>query len=283
MSTQPLSGFVAPIEPERLSDVRRLLTDPVVSCFVESRIFPLPGEPVGWGRPSVLGYYRGGELVSAVLLGANLVPIATDDQARRAFADYLIRMGRRCSSLVGPADEALALWDLLAFHWGPEREIRDNQPLLAISRPPTVAPDPRVRPVAPPQLEQFLPASVAMFTEEVGVSPNAGGVGGIYRMRVADLIAAGRAFARWEAGEVLFKAEMGAVTARAVQVQGVWVPPHRRGEGLSVAGMAAVVAYGQQLAPTVSLYVNHYNTAALAAYRRVGFEQVGTLATVLFP
>lgn len=276
-------GFVAPIAPERLADVRPLLTDPVVSCFAESRIFPQPGEPVGWGKPMVLGYYRGGEVVSAILLGANLVPIATDDQSRRAFSDYLIKMGRRCSSIVGPAHEALALWELLSAHWGPARDIRERQPLLAISRPPDVAPDPAVQPVTSAQLDQFLPASVAMFTEEVGVSPNAGGVGGLYRMRVADLIAAGRAFARWDNGEVVFKAEIGAVTTRAVQVQGVWVPPKRRGTGISVAGMAAIVASGLRLAPTVSLYVNHYNVPALAAYRRVGFTQVGTFATVLFP
>jgi predicted GNAT family acetyltransferase len=31
-----------------------------------------------------------------------------------------------------------------------------------------------------------------------------------------------------------------------------------------------------------SLYVNSFNTAARATYRRVGFRQVGTYATVLF-
>jgi len=36
------------------------------------------------------------------------------------------------------------------------------------------------------------------------------------------------------------------------------------------------------VAPTVSLYVNDYNTRAIAAYHRVGFRQVGTFATVLF-
>ena len=36
------------------------------------------------------------------------------------------------------------------------------------------------------------------------------------------------------------------------------------------------------MAPVVSLYVNDYNEAAMAAYRRVGFRPVGTYATVLF-
>jgi predicted GNAT family acetyltransferase len=47
--------------------------------------------------------------------------------------------------------------------------------------------------------------------------------------------------------------------------------------------MAAVVAATRaSIAPVVSLYVNAYNERAVAAYRRVGFEQVGTFATVLF-
>jgi predicted GNAT family acetyltransferase len=47
--------------------------------------------------------------------------------------------------------------------------------------------------------------------------------------------------------------------------------------------MAAVVqATLREDAPVVSLYVNDYNRRALAAYRRAGFEQVGTFATVLF-
>ena len=38
----------------------------------------------------------------------------------------------------------------------------------------------------------------------------------------------------------------------------------------------------QQVAPVVTLYVNDYNAPALAAYRRVGFTQVGTFASILF-
>jgi predicted GNAT family acetyltransferase len=36
------------------------------------------------------------------------------------------------------------------------------------------------------------------------------------------------------------------------------------------------------IAPTVSLYVNAWNTAARRSYARVGLQQVGTFATVLF-
>jgi predicted GNAT family acetyltransferase len=46
--------------------------------------------------------------------------------------------------------------------------------------------------------------------------------------------------------------------------------------------MAAVVRYVlRDLAPTVSLYVNDYNAAGLATYRRLGMRQEATYATVV--
>jgi predicted GNAT family acetyltransferase len=36
------------------------------------------------------------------------------------------------------------------------------------------------------------------------------------------------------------------------------------------------------VAPVVSLYVNDYNSAARAAYMRVGFAEVGSFMSVLF-
>ena len=121
-----------------------------------------------------------------------------------------------------------------------------------------------------------------MFTEEVGVSP-LGHDAAAYQARVHDLVATGRAYARIEDGRVVFKAEIGAVTRDACQVQGVWVAPDRRGEGLAAPGTAAVVALAQaEHAPAVTLYVNDYNQVARRAYARVGFSEVATFTTVLF-
>jgi hypothetical protein len=82
---------------------------------------------------------------------------------------------------------------------------------------------------------------------------------------------------------VVFKAEIGAATTSACQVQGVWVNPERRSQGIGVAGTAAVVELARrQVSPIVSLYVNDYNQPARRAYTKVGFREVGTFASVLF-
>ena len=257
--------------------------DPVANVFVLSRLLS-GGLVPNRGGAELWGYSVEGVLRSLLYVGANVVPVQADAAAVEAFADRAARTVRRCSSIVGPADAVLPLWQRLAQAWGPAREVRRRQPLLAIDAPaPDVPVDPDVRPVAQGQLDVVMPACVAMFTEEVGVSPLGGDGGLLYRCRVAELVDSGRAFARIEDGAVVFKAEVGAATSAVCQVQGVWVDPARRGRGLAAPGVAAVVELARaRIAPTVSLYVNDFNTAALATYRRVGFRQVGTFASVLF-
>ncbi|MGK5548381.1 GNAT family N-acetyltransferase [Streptomyces sp. URMC 127] len=257
--------------------------DPVANAFVAARVQVAGLDPWRLGG-EMWGWYADGRLESLCYAGANLVPICAGPEAVRAFADRARRAGRRCSSIVGPAEATAALWSLLEPHWGPAREVRAHQPLMVTrSMPAGIEPDPLVRRIRKDEMEVIMPACVAMFTEEVGVSPLAGDGGLLYQARVAELVGSGRSFARIKDGRVVFKAEIGAATPQACQIQGVWVAPEYRGRGLSVTGMAAVLRYAlAEVSPVVSLYVNDYNTAARAAYRRVGFEETGAFMSVLF-
>jgi uncharacterized protein len=226
---------------------------------------------------------RAHRLDSLCFAGPNLIPLQGNRSALRAFAERALNRRRTCSSVVGPAEQVLGIWSELELDWGPAREVRAVQPLMATIAASRVLPDPLVRPVRPDELDRYLPAAIAMFIEEVGVDPRTGDGGVSYRARVAELIATGRAFARFEGGDVVFKAEIGALSHLVGQIQGVWVHPDRRGHGLGTAGTAAVVdRLVCGLRRTASLYVNSYNVAARAAYRRIGFTKVGEYATVLF-
>jgi len=255
--------------------------DPVTNVFVSSRIRSLGLEPGRLGA-QMWGHAPNGRLESLCYSGANLVPVAATPDAVVAFADRALRQGRRCSSVVGSASAVQSLWGLLRPHWGPAREIRPVQPVMVTPGPPLVPPDPLVRRVRPDELDILVPACVAMFTEEVGISPLGADGGASYRSRIAELVATGRAFARIQDGRVVFKAELGSVSSAACQVQGVWVPPDLRGRGLAAPGMAAVAELAREAAPVVSLYVNDFNRAARATYRRVGFADVGQFMSVLF-
>ncbi|MET9204683.1 GNAT family N-acetyltransferase [Streptomyces bacillaris] len=272
------------LEPSDLGAALAILeSEPVANAFVTSRVQVAGLDPWRLGG-EMWGWYADGRLRSLCYAGANLVPICAGPEAVRAFADRARRAGRRCSSIVGPAEPTALLWRLLEPGWGPAREVRANQPLMVTESPSAdIAPDPLVRRIRKDEMEVLMPACVAMFTEEVGISPLAGDGGLLYQARVAELIGAGRSFARIDDGKVVFKAEIGAATSQACQIQGVWVAPEHRGKGLSETGMAAVLRYAlADVAPVVSLYVNDYNTPARKAYHRVGFRETGTFMSVLF-
>ncbi|MFE3290914.1 GNAT family N-acetyltransferase [Rhodococcus sp. NPDC059234] len=261
------------------ADVLRVLdADPVASCMVAARVQDLGVEP-----RSINGelWSRGGPDESLCFSGANMVPLRGSLSDLRAFADRACRVPRMCSSLVGRAELALPLWEMLESDWGPAREVRADQPLMALAAQPTIAPDPSVRLVRMDELDTYLVAAIAMFIEEVGVDPRANDGGRGYRRRVAGLIASNRAFARFEDGEVVFKAEIGSASRQVGQIQGVWVNPRYRCQGIGAAGTAAVASAVLAGGRTASLYVNSFNRPARRTYDRIGFTQVATFATVL--
>lgn len=256
--------------------------DPVTNVFAIYRARTTSLEP-RWLGGEVWGRFGGGELVAACHVGANLVPVEANDDDARAFAERAMTRARSVSTIVGPHDAVKTFWNTVAGTWGRPREIRWQQPHLVIDRPPLVEPDPHVRRTDRQDMPLLYPACVAMYTEEVGISPEVGGKSDLYRARVTQLMSRGWSFARFEDGELIFKAEVACATPEAAQIQGVWVPPERRGQGLAIAGMAAVVALVQEsIAPVVSLYVNEWNEPARRAYERVGFVETTRFSTVMF-
>ena len=274
------AGSARILGPMNGDEVARVLaSDPIAGCLVAARF-----EYAGMDSRGLGGQFWGvaGGRDGVCFDGPNLVPLSGDKHSLKAFAQAASRNGRRCASILGPAELVLPLWDRLSGRWGPAREVRADQPLLACTERVQCAVDPLMRQVLPHELETYYPAAVAMFTDEVGVDPRwpDGGVG--YHSRVEELIRAGRSFARFEDGKVVVKAEIGAVSSRAGLIQGVWVAPEHRGRGLAAPAVATVVQHIQAMRRIPSLYVNAHNLAGRAAYRRIGFRQVGTFASVLF-
>jgi predicted GNAT family acetyltransferase len=261
------------------AEVNRVLdADPVGSCMVAARVGDHGVDPTAIGGEL---WTRREPSESLCFAGANLIPLRGGVADVTAFADKAMSAPRRCSSLVGHAELVLPMWDRLQSGWGPARDVRDDQPLMALDRAPECAVDPAVRMVRMDELDAYLVAAIDMFIGEVGIDPRLGDGGRGYRRRVAGLIATGRAWARFECGEVVFKAEIGSQSDAVGQIQGVWVHPEWRGRGLGVAGTAALAGAVVRGGRTASLYVNAFNTIARSTYDRIGFAQVGTFATVL--
>ncbi|HCT79710.1 MAG TPA: GNAT family N-acetyltransferase [Micromonosporaceae bacterium] len=266
---------------DRAAVERVLAAHPIASAQVAERV-SMHGLGVrAEGR--LFGYGAHRQTEALLWCGGQVTPLGADKHAIAAFADLVGSWPRVCASIVGPADGVLSLWERLRTSWGPDRTVREDQPLMLLDRQPATAVDPLVRPIRPDEVDLLFPASVAMYTEEVGVSPVGDDGGRAYRARVAEIVRGGRAYARIVDGRVVFKAELAVVTRHTVQLQGVWTHPECRGQGLAAAGLASVVREAlRRYAPTVSLYVNGYNEPARHLYDRLGFRRVGTFATVLF-
>lgn len=277
-----LTRAVRVLTSEDTADLEELVArDHVAHIFVRAQL-DAHGSAAPAAGPLVLGYYDDGELTSACWVGMNIVPLTcTPIQAKR-FGEAALRLGRRFSSVFGPAEAVRGIWDVLRFGSQTAFDIRPSQPLLATGHPPQIAPVATVRPAIPAEYDVVLPACAAMFQEELGYSPFGGG-GSQYRQRVLNLIDRGQSLVDISPdGAVIFKADLGTVTRHATQIQGVWLAPEHRGRGLAAGYMSAVVRHALTVAPVASLYVNDFNAPAIAAYERVGFERVGEYSTVLF-
>ncbi|SOD74174.1 hypothetical protein SAMN05892883_3355 [Jatrophihabitans sp. GAS493] len=267
-----------------LDDVQGLVAaDPIVNAVVGARLREVSDLDGAGLAGSLIGVEIGGRLVGGCFNGGNLMPFGTDERAIAPLAHHLAEHPRICSAVVGRREVLTPLWSILAAAWARPRLIRQQQPLLVVTSVDAELVDAALRPAVIADLDNYLPAAAAMFTEELGLSPFLHMTRAAYRERLASLIAAGRALVLTDANrQVIFKAELAAVSAETCQIQGVWVRPDLRGHGISGAAMAGVVQYALKLAPSASLYVNDFNIPARRLYDRLGMRAVATLTTILF-
>ena len=167
--------------------------------------------------------------------------------------------------------------------WGPPRETRWRQPHLVADAPPLIEPDPLVRASRPDDFAALYPACVAMYTEELGVSPELGGGAEGYRARVRQLIHVRLVVRPLRAGpgRLQGRGRVRDPDQRPGAGRLGHPRPPRRGPGRGRHGGRRGHVRAR-IAPVVSLYVNDWNEPARRAYAKVGFHQTDTFSTIMF-
>jgi predicted GNAT family acetyltransferase len=269
--TQLTVGRVGPTEAAALQ--RLLDCDRVANVYLRSEL-RLLGTTGPWWCVS-----DGPDLRAAVLAGPLTVPYVPDPGDASRLADAT--RAHTPHLMVGPREAVLAM-HASQEHRRPAREVRDPQPVLVLDRHRLrVLPPAPIRATGRRDVDALAAAAGMMHREEMSrdsAPPDATA----WRARMTQLVDRGWSWAWMERGEVVFKAELSAWTPDVVQVQGVFTAPSRRGAGVATAGMAALCAMLLDAVPLVTLYVNGYNDVALRLYQRVGFEQQGEFATVMY-
>jgi RimJ/RimL family protein N-acetyltransferase len=224
---------------------------------------------------------RDGSVRGVASFGAQLVIAADDPPAVATFANH-VRAYPSLRSFVGPKRTVDALWSRVrSWHRAP-LIVRERQPLYALwPRSLAPLPDVDVRLAAVDEAALVAEHSARMIVGELGYDPRAQRASFVASVRRA--IEMGWWWVWIVDGELRFQCNVGVLSPLTAQIQGVWTPPERRGHGYATSALAAVSRRLLASSPTLSLYVNDFNAAAIALYEAVGFQRVGEFTTYLFP
>jgi predicted GNAT family acetyltransferase len=124
-----------------------------------------------------------------------------------------------------------------------------------------------------------MPVHAAMAYEESGVNPIDVDLHG-FRMRCARRIEHGRVWVLVEGGNLLFKADIASDTPECVYLEGVYVEPTSRQQGLGLRCLSQLGRNLLERTKTVSALVNEQNLAAQALFQKGGYKLRGHYDTV---
>jgi predicted GNAT family acetyltransferase len=254
-----------------------LQRDPLINVYLISRLVE---ERTLAATQMVVVRYNGAIVVVAslatniVLAGDPSVSAEIIESAIALVADRIITRVVPVRAIISPAGLVELLWTHLRTRLDPPTVVRLNQPIYALRRrldypDLTVSRYSSIR-----DLDALVPACAAMHREEVGIDPLERDALG-YRERVRELIEKKRSIVSVVDGAIAAKCEFSAVTREAVQLMGVWTNPRFRRHGLAREMLREVCGHVFRKGKTVTLFVNDFNTPAIALYESLGFHRIG--------
>ena len=219
-----------------------------------------------------------GRLEGVALVGHAVYVAAETPAALRAFAR--IAQGQRNAHVI-LGEQALVgrFWEhYAAAGQAPRVFCRE---LLFEQRWPVSAREPvgGLRLATLDDLMLVMPVHAAMAYEESGVNPIDVDLHG-FRMRCARRIEHGRVWVLVEGGNLLFKADIASDTPECVYVEGVYVDPAVRQQGLGLRCLSQLGRNLLERTKTVSALVNEQNLAAQALFNKAGYKPRGRYDTV---
>jgi RimJ/RimL family protein N-acetyltransferase len=209
------------------------------------------------------------------------IVIAAEPIAIAPLAAYLLRhAGSRM--IVGPRETVRAFWKLVGHRLGRPRLVRERQLVMMVD-PPRLRRGGLLVEVRHAKMDEWravAESSASMIRQELEYDPRRNSA--TFNMTIREMIDRRLWWVGLAGGRLCFFCNVGPWSEQTAQLQGIWTPPELRGQGLAAASLAAICDRLLEITPTLSLYVNDFNDAAIALYHRVGFEHVGDFQTILF-
>jgi predicted GNAT family acetyltransferase len=254
-----------------------LRRDALINVYLISRLL----EEKSAAATQIYAVWHNREIALVASLATNIV-LASDPGAPRnltetavaLIADRILTRMLPVRAIISPAPLVEMLWKHLHSRIDPPTVVRLSQPIYAIRRRFDFPDLTAARYATLGDLDALVPACAAMHKEEVGIDPLERDAAG-YRERVRELIERKRSMIRVIDGAIASKCEFSAVTNDVVQLMGVWTDPRFRRRGLAKETLREVIGHLFRKGKAVTLFVNDFNTGAIALYESLGFRRIG--------
>jgi uncharacterized protein len=207
-----------------------------------------------------------------------VVPVLDRDEGFTGLAE----LGRRNSQAVRVVVGERSLVDALVEVWGFPVRLARAQLAYTVDRSRFRTRDRLpLRTARVADLDPLTLASAAMAREEAGDDPY-GRNPKLFRSRIRERIHRGRDFVFTDAGELVFKCNVSALSDVGGQIEGIYTVPAARRRGLGRRGTAAVTSWVLERTRRACLLVNEDNHVAKSLYLDLGYREAYASRTVFF-
>ena len=219
-----------------------------------------------------------GRLIGVALIGHATLVETDSDEALAAFAG-VARSCSRAHVMMGEREKIERFWQHYAEDGRSARLV--CRELLMEQRWPVQVREavPGLRPATAEDLEQVMTVQGEMARDESGVDPRETDPEG-FRRRCARRIEQGRVWVLAEEGRVIFKADIISETPDVIYVEGVWVAPERRKQGLGLRCLSQLSREFLARVEAVTLLVNEKAPGTVSFYRRAGYKLCSQYDTI---
>jgi uncharacterized protein len=230
------------------------------------------------------GKFYGYKNAEGTLEGVALIGHTTLVEARSENALKALALAARASEvplhlIMSDGHAAESFWKYLGKGFEAPR-LTCTELLFEISYPfPIQKCDREIRPAGLDELDQIAEAQAGIAFQECGIDPLQKDREGFLK-RVARRIEQGRIFVVVDNGKLVFKADIIAETADVIYLEGIYVAPDHRGQGIGSSCLSKLSAELLTRVGHISLLSNIEFTESHRAYLKAGYKKTGSCVSL---
>lgn len=219
-----------------------------------------------------VGYREGDEWLAVAYFSGDISLYAPDPRAVKPMAEFALKRSPLVPRIISRKETVDLFWEV--FQKAPYPVLFDRRQLVYTLDPDDLPPVDLhdIRLATLEDADEVAVLASAMSREEIQMDPLKDHPVSYHRL-IEHRIKLQRYYVLEENGAIKFQVHLNALTPYAGQVTGVYTPPAFRRKGYAHRGMGAFSYHALKRTPTLCLFVNDFNTAAIRLYESLGYKR----------